>query len=177
MPTVTEVLAEIATIDKRLPKKIADVQPYVWRYEAMRDPFEKDGGSAKYLAEQRQSFEDLLERKIKLRREIARSNDATDLTVDGEVRIVADWLVWKREVYPQLREFLSRQVRDAQTARQQAQRSGGGVVMPGTNSKPDDVVINIDEQQAIKDLEALEEKYGKLDGLLSLKNATTEIDI
>jgi hypothetical protein len=166
--TITEALAEIATIDKRIAKKSQDMVPYVSRPDQMRDPLEKSGGSAKYIAEERQSFSDLLARKIELRRLIAEANAKSELTVGGVTRSVADWLVWKRECYDKEASLLRSLIQNAQGGRQQVRNTMGQTVEV-------DFIVNIDEKQAIEELDALEDTFGKLDGLLSLKNATTVI--
>jgi hypothetical protein len=177
MQTITEALAEIATIDKRIPKKAADLVPYVARPEQVKDPFEKSGGSAKYLREQRQSHADLLLRKINLRAAIARANAETMIAIGGQEMSVADWLVWKRECYGPENDLLKGLLAQAQYARNQAQQKGVMLVKVGDASSPDDIIVNLDEQALIADAEALQEKFGLLDGLLSLKNATVTIDV
>jgi hypothetical protein len=170
--TITEALAEIATIEKRLSKKAADMQPYVARVEMVRDPFERNGGSAKYIAEERQSFDDLQKRKVALRAAIARSNAETVLLDDT----VANWLVWKRECYQSTKSMLNGLLAQVRTARSEAQKRGASIVSAG-EGKPEDIVVNVDEQKLIAEIEALDELYGRLDGLLSLKNATTFIEV
>lgn len=175
--TITESLAEIATIDKRLPKKAADMVEYVARFEMLKDPLAKSGGSEKYLAEQLQSFDDLLQRKITLRAAIARANAETSITINGEEKTVADWLVWKRECYQHRLGMLRKLLAQAQSARQTATQKGVAIVKAGGEPGPEDVVVNIDEQGLLHDIDEMEEQYGRLDGLLSLKNATTIIEV
>lgn len=176
MMTITEALAEIATIDKRLPKKLADMVPYVARPDQVRDPFERSGGSEKYLREERQSYQDLLRRKIELRAAVAKANAQTTLDVDGTTMTVADWLVWKRECYQATRDLLEGLIDQARRARQLAQQHGGAVLTKNASGETGDVVVSVDERALVADLDALTEHFGKLDGLLSLLNATTYID-
>lgn len=175
--TVTEALAEIATIDKRLPKKAQEMLPYVARPEQVRDPFQKSGGSDKYIAEQRQSFRDLLLRKINLRRAVAAANAETQITVGHNTMSVADWLVWKRECYTSQMSMLRGLLQQVQAARQQAQQHGVALLKVGDQGKPNDIIVCVDEKVLIEEIEELEETYGTLDGLLSLKNATTLIEV
>ena len=48
--TITEALAEIKTVEKRIQKKREAILPFVFRQEMLRDPHEKDGGSAVVVA-------------------------------------------------------------------------------------------------------------------------------
>ena len=175
--TITEALAELATLDKRLPKKAADMLPYVARLEQIKDPFVKTGGSEKYLAEQRQSFSDLQVRKIMLRSAIAKANAETVIEVAGRSMSVADWLVWKRECYAPYVSMLKGLLGQAQGARAEAQKRGVALVTTNTASTPEDIVVNVDEQGLVNEIDGMEEVYGRLDGLLSLKNATTMIEV
>jgi hypothetical protein len=176
MLTITEALAEIATIDKRLPKKATEMTNYVARQDLARDPMEKSGGSAKFIREERQSHADLLARKIALRRAIAKANAETLVSVDGKERSVADWLVWKRECHAAEVQVLRNLLNGAQTARAHAQKNGVALVSV-SEGRPEDIIVNVDEQGLVSELDALEEMAGKLDGLLSLKNAVTTLDI
>jgi hypothetical protein len=175
MQTITEALAEIATIDKRLPKKASDLIPYVARVEQVKDPMEKSGGSAKYLREQRQSFSDLLARKVALRAAIAKSNAETEITIAGKSMSVADWLVWKRECHVSLQNMRRGLLSQAQGARAAAQKQGVMLVKVG-EGQPDDIVVNLDEGELLQEIDEAEEQFGLLDGLLSLKNATTFVE-
>jgi len=175
--TITEALAELATIDKRLDKKARDISPYVARLDLVRDPLERNGGSAKYITEERQSFGDLLKRKIALRAAIAKSNAETALPTLDEKMSVADWLVWKRECYSHQKTMLNSLLSQARNARSEAQKQGVNIVSASEQGRPNDIVVNVDEQRIIEELEELEELYGRLDGLLSLKNATTTIEV
>jgi hypothetical protein len=175
--TITEALAEIAIIDKRLEKKRQDVLPYVARLDMVRDPFEREGGSAEFIAQQRQSFTDLLQRKIRLRAAIAKANAETFLP-GLEGMSVADWLVWKREGYEVQHAMLSGLLAKVRSARMEAQRQGTSLLAgPVESARPNDIIVNINERELVEELEALEEMHGKLDGLLSLKNATTVITV
>lgn len=173
--TITEALAELATIDKRLPKKAAQMFQYVARPEQLKDPLVKTGGSEKFIDEERQSYGDLLIRKINLRAAIARANAETMLNIDGREMSVADWLVWKRECYEPQYTLLNGLLQQVHSARSQARQ----VSQQNTQNRnePIELIISLDEQALIGELDALTDTYGRLDGLLSLKNATTTIEV
>jgi hypothetical protein len=175
--TITEALAEIATIDKRVTKKVDDIVPYVVRSNAVRDPFLQDGGSDDYIARQRQSIDDLLERKIALREAIAKVNAETVLDIGGTSRTMADWLVWRRDVYNVEKSMLSSIMRRVQQARELARKEGVGISTQTSEKFSNDLVVCVDEQGVIERLDKLEEMYGRLDGALSLRNATSTVEV
>jgi hypothetical protein len=190
--TITEALAEIKTIAKRIATKREFVAGYLLRHEEIRDPLEKDGGSTEQLRRERQAIADLEERVIAIRAAIANSNANTKITVGGITRSVTEWLAWRKEIAPGAGTFLAQlrnridQVRQAQ-ARGQVPRTVGPELAAlsvratarsgNEREKPPEIIINIDEKALSTESEKHEEILGQLDGQLSLKNATTEIRI
>jgi hypothetical protein len=180
--TITEALAEIKTIGKRIEKKREFVQGYLYRQEGLKDPLEKDGGSIETIRRERQAINDLALRIIKLRRGIQHANDTTEVTVGTNVMSIADWLTWRRDVMPSEVHFLTALRARLGTMRDQAKRAGANVLAGAsaivqTDVKATDVIVNIDEGELAKDIEEMEEITGTLDGQLSLKNATILIEI
>lgn len=173
--TITEALAELRTIDRRIQKKREFVTTYLLRQEMFKDPLEKDGGSVSAIRRELQSIHDLEERKILIRRAIQHANESTTVTVGKQTRSIADWLVWKRDVAPSLQTFLTQVRGKIEQARQEAARKGAGLSTSAESAKPNDVIVNVNEQELARDIEALEETLGALDGQLSLKNATVLI--
>lgn len=175
--TITEALAEIKTINKRLAKKRQFVQEHLFRQERFKDPLVNDGGSKQAIDRERQAIGDLEERVVHLRRAIQDVNEQTSLSVNGTTRNIADWLVWRREVAPQQSQFLDTLNNQILAARREAQQKGVAVVSGEVKASSDsDLVINIDLTALSQDREGLEEVLGTLDGQLSLKNATTFVD-
>lgn len=179
--TITEALAEIKTIGKRVAKKREGLQPFLWRQEQLKDPLESDGGSVEFISRELQAIDDLEARIITLRAAIAKANAETILTVDGSTRTIADWLTWRREVAPGRQQFISTLRNQIASARQQAQQKGLGVVsatatVVNADVKPSDLLINISEGQLAMEADHLQEVLGILDGQLSLKNATTTVN-
>jgi hypothetical protein len=175
--TITEALAELKTIDKRIEKKREFVLSYLLRQEMFKDPLEKDGGSAAAIRRELQSIHDLEERKIAIRRAINAANEAASITTGGQTRTIADWLVWRREVAPKLSQFLASLRSRIEQARQEAARKGASLTTSAETARPNDVVVNINEQELARQIETLEEALGHLDGQLSLKNATLMIEV
>ena len=179
MTTITEALAEIKTLNKRWEKKAESVLAYLWRPENLKDPLEKQGGSHAHVRDERQAMADLQARIVQLRRAIAAVNATTKLTINGQTYSIEEWLIWKREVAPHYADFLKK-IRAALTqAHNEAnrQRVFAGRMEREAQEKPTDVVVNINEQDFAKQVEGLEDTLGQLDGQLSLKNATININV
>lgn len=181
--TITESLAEIKTLGKRIAKKMEGLSPYLARVEQMKDPLEGDGGSVEFIRRERQSIKDMQARIIRLRAAIAYANATTDLTVHEETRNIADWLTWRREVAPNEQTLLSQLRNNINALRTQAQQKGVGFVNAAvtnvqvTDAKPNDILVNISEVELAAELDHIQEVLGVLDGQLSLKNATTLVTI
>lgn len=175
--TITEALAEIKTIGKRIDKKREFVMGFLYRQEGLKDPLEKEGGSIETIRRENQAITDLENRIVILRRGIARANEATEVTINGKTNSIADWLTWRRDVAPGIQQFQGMVRGRLNQMREAAKRSGSAVIQQNVTSdaKPTDFVVNIDEAGLAKDIEGMEETLGTLDGQLSLKNATVMI--
>lgn len=174
--TITEALAELPTIAKRIKKKQDFVLGYLYRQGAVRDPHEKDGGSPALIAQELQAISDLSERVVAIRRAIAKANAETTITIGSTTKSIADWLTWRREIAPQRQQFYNEIFSKLSMMRNQALQKGLAV-MEKDQGYSLDFVININEKGLGDESEAIIETLGVLDGQLSLKNATTLIDI
>jgi hypothetical protein len=65
--TITEALAEVPTISKRIAKKQQFVLDFLSRQNGVRDPHEKDGGSVTLIQQNLQGIADLESRLIAIR--------------------------------------------------------------------------------------------------------------
>lgn len=179
--TITEALADLHVITKRVEKKQAFVMSYLIRQEKLKDPLataQNPGGSVAAIQAETQAINDLLTRIIAIRRAITAANLNKMLTIGERTMSVFDWLVWRREVAPKEQEFLAQLHQKIDGTRLQVQRQGVKIV--GGNVEgvtPEDFRVSLDEQVLATRRESLEETLGKLDGLLSLVNATTLIDV
>lgn len=176
--TITEALAEIKTLGKRIEKKREFINQFLSRQDGVRDPLEKDGGSFKVIQAERQSIADLENRVIELRRGIQQANDTTRVAINGVTRTISEWLTWRRDVAPGQRAWFANVRGQINNVRENAKRQGVALVQANAttgDTKPTDLVVNIDELQLAAEAEALEDVFGQLDGQLSLKNATVTI--
>ena len=82
MITITEGLAELKTIVKRVEKKKEFILAHGCRMEIVKDPFAKEGSSAPAeIAKAMQSINDLCDRIVSIRDAIACANQETELTI------------------------------------------------------------------------------------------------
>mgnify|MGYP001607365444 CR=1 FL=1 len=176
--TITEGLAELKTIQKRIQKKVEYIGAYLMRHDAMRDPLERDGGSVEVIRRERQAMNDLEKRHVAIRLAIQQANHKTPVTVEGETKLLAEWLTWRKEVAPGQQGFLKSIRQTIDQTRQKALQKGAVVLQAGgTDARPQDVIVHVDEATIAKEIERLEMVLGGLDGQLSLKNATVLIVI
>lgn len=174
--TITEALAEIKTIQKRVEKKRQGMRAYLARQEGVKDPLAADGGSVAFIASERQAVADLNARIVRLRRGIAAANDATSVTINGVTRTVSEWLTWRRDVAPGEQGFLSMLRTELASIRTTAKRNSQNVVASESEAKQaTDIVVNVNESALATEIDALEDTLGQLDGQLSLKNATVMV--
>jgi hypothetical protein len=178
--TITEALAEIKTIGKRVETKRDFVRQHLTRHEAFRDPLEAEGGQPDAIKTARQSLGDLLERIVKLRVAISRANASETVTVEGVTKTVQEWLVWRREVAPQLADAFTKWMQKIQADRQQAVSRGMGVRESGASESKtavNDLLVNISEKDFADEIEKMQNILGVLDGQLQLFNATAKVEL
>lgn len=176
--TITEALAELKTIAKRIDKKREFVMTYIGRVAMNRDPLEKEGGAVQAVASERQAIKDLQERTVAIRRAISRANDSNKITVGSSSRSISDWLVWRREVAPLQKSLLESIRSGINNARNEAKKRDSRIVQSEsevTDSK--DIIIHLSESELAREIEDIETVLGTLDGQLSLKNATVTIQV
>lgn len=177
--TITEALAEIKTIGKRIETKQSQLESYIVRDSRMRDPMEQGGGSTAFILRERQAINDLQKRIVELRTKIQQSNMVTRLALNGQDMTVYEWLIWRREVAPTASNQLSRIWQTLQNARRGAQQRGVNVIAAAaavqSGNDVSEIIVNVNEQEIAKERENVEAVLGELDGRLSLINATTTI--
>lgn len=181
MLTITEALAEIKTITKRLEKKKVAVSMFLVRDSRLKDSLEAEGGSVEYVKRERQAIADLEKRIISIRTAIQKSNLETTTTVGDTAMTVAEWLTFRREVSAGRKQFLVDLAGIVRNVRDKIQREGIKSASPSTTgetvNRPVEVIVNLDEKMLLEEQESLEKTLGDLDGRLSLLNATTVIAV
>lgn len=181
--TITEALAEIKTIGKRLDKKRQAVLSNIGRDSRLKDQLE--GGALEFVKRERQGIEDLEKRIVSIRTAIQKSNLVTTATVGDNTMTVQEWLNFRREVAAQRQMFLSSINTAVKNVRDKVQRDGGKVLgaavataVASTGERaPIEIILHVDERALLEEQEGLEKTLGDLDGKLSLLNATTIVDL
>jgi hypothetical protein len=175
--TITEGLSEINLIKKKVQDKHIKILGMLFQVSHLPDPFAQDGGSSKVIASEIQSVNDLYRKLAAIRAAISTANLTNVITIMDLTLSIHDWLIWKREISKSSIEFIERLCRDVKNHLDAAARS------PQVYKDQDQVVqivkttINVDYPWCLKNLEQSKDILGKLDGQLSLKNATILIEV
>lgn len=170
--TITEALAELKTIDKRVDVKVAAIVTHSTRPSGLIDPYEKEGGSQAFVASTLQAYHDLLRNRERIRSAIMESNLKAQLTIEGETRSVFGWLVWRKEIAPKEKQLITQVLQKVLLDRSKA--------ATWTKDQKDvqlNLAVNVPESDLQKRAEQIEKVLGDLDGKLSLFNATTTVEI
>ena len=175
--TITEALAELKTIAKRIASKRAAVTQYLFRDAVLRDPHEANGGSKAFVAAERQALRDLRQRYANIRIAINRVNMETAVELLGTTRTIAEWIVWKREIHTMHAEELNAIANSIKTVRTKAASLGKQISSDKDSTGPQDVIVNLVEAAVLKEAEELAATLSTLDGKLSLVNATVRITV
>lgn len=172
--TITEGLAEIKTIQKRIEKQRQFVLEHLFIAGVMRDPLETEGGTRQAVEQARQSIGDLETRIIDIRYAIAKTNLTTVVTAGGLTKSIAAWLTWRRELSEGAGKFL-KVMNDAilKVRKEASQKNLSFTDVETTDAKT--ITVFVKELALAKEIETHEIILGELDGQLSLKNATTPL--
>lgn len=173
--TITEALSEIKLTQAKIGKKREFVLEYLTRPSSRVDPLSESGGTTQMIGQQLQSIKDLQERVIGLRNAINEANNDNAITLNSVKRTIADWLVWKRDVWPGEAHFWAQVGKDISNARYAMDYDSSHRKTGTTN--PDDLIVHIDEAEMMKIVEQLQDTENRLDGLLSLKNAQIMLEV
>lgn len=175
--TITQAMAEIKTLGKRIAKKREFIAGNILRPEVVKDPLHSQGGSSEVIRRELQAISDMQQEIVSIRAAIQRANRDTVVTLADKSMSIADWLTWRKEVLPLEKNFLEQVSRGISTQRQNMLRDGKGgrVVSDGETAKLTDVVVNLDETRLARDIENIEAVESQLDGILSHRNATVTV--
>lgn len=168
--TITEALAELRTIAKRIAAKEEFIGGNIGRHSMAVDPHEGDGGSPKLVAEAMQARRDLCDRVVAIRTAIQKKNLSVVLSVAGQEQTVAEWLAWRRDVDSMDRNFLTKTARTISQTRQRIRNE----IPEGMEA---DLLPHLNEKELAEAIEHHETVVGELDGQLTLSNSTNTISI
>lgn len=176
--TITEALAEIKLIVKKVEKKRAQMMPSLATYDHVPDPYQSAGGYKKVIDSELQSINDLSERLVRRRARIAETNATTDLTIEGRTRKISEWLAYKRECQNKFIDHNQAMMNSANhSLKQFEQKPQLFKQNEGAEYQLAKLSLNVDLSALAKNQEYLITIKEKLDGALSLKNATILISI
>lgn len=176
--TITEALSEVNLIKKKIKAAHEKVSGMLFRLEHQADPFASEGGSAEVVKRELQSIGDLNGRLVGIRAAISRANLDNIIMINGFSQSIHNWLIWKREIAEIHSKFVANVInivggqQASNSARPQVykdERSGEVMIVKQ--------VINIEYPKWLEMQARQTETFEKLDGQLSLKNATILISI
>lgn len=175
--TITEALAEVKLIDKKVAKKKEIVLSNVVRARHAKDPFERDGGSEQYLTREIQAITDLERRKVKLREAISTANLNNSLTIGERTDTIHNWIVWKREIAKSSGEF-AKQIHVGIKSHMTSSSSKPQVYQDDEGKqKIVEWVYGLDYPIYIAKDQQHQSYLDELDGKLSLLNARIEVEV
>jgi len=169
--TITEGLARIKTLTKRIEKKQEFVLRHIGRASTLTDPLAEEGGSLSCVSKEMQAIHDLSGQIVAIRKCINDANRETPVSVNGAERTVEGWLVWKREVAPRYESFLARMLAQIESAK------GGLERHNRMKEEQVDFIVHYSERDLADLVEKHQTVMAELDGQLSLVNATVQIAI
>lgn len=174
--TITESLSEIKLITKKLERKRQYVLGNLIRVGHVPDPLTSTGGSEETLRREIQGCIDLEMRLIEIRQAIAKANTEHKIKIENTDMTIQAWLTWKREIAQVSASFY--QAIHANIKREMDQNGRQPKVYQDAEQKTHLVnfIPNYDLTKAVAGENAIREALEKLDGLLSLKNATIVIE-
>lgn len=176
MLTITEALAEVNLLKKKIADSEMSVRSMLLRAEHVPDVFQEHGGSKEMVAKTQQSVSDMRRRLVEIRHKISKANIENEISINGRTMSIFDWLTWKREVYPSLESSLKTQLSDLQVA---AKRETDSPQSWKDSEGKIHLVVwlrNVDQKTLQDEYNSLVDTFGRLDGQLSLKNATINLN-
>ena len=175
--TITEALAEIKTVGKRIAAKHAFVVQHLLRQAIVKDSLEREGGSPELVGRELQGVKDLFERVVMLRIGIQDANRKTKVTVGKETRTIAEWLAWRKDVSKVEGDFYDDLQQRIVNARNNIAKQADRMTDVDRAAGGADIVVHLSETELAKRRESIQQVLGELDGQLSLKNATTFVEV
>jgi hypothetical protein len=177
--TITEALAEIKLINSKLEKKRTRVLSHLVRRTDQDDPLKAEGGSVNFIASEIQAIVALESNIIAIRAAIMSANLHHSAEVMGKTKTLFEWLVWKREVVENIKKFYDSIYKNAKFEVEKSRANPSVKMKPDQNTIPELVLVepNLNYMEFSKKHEEVCDMLAKLDGILSLKNATIVVEI
>lgn len=173
--TITEALSETKLIKKKIGSKKEFIRANFARQGNVLDPFETDGGSRKKISSELQAITDLEKDLVDVRNAINEANKTIKVTLGGREMAISEWLVYKRDILPERKNFYSGLQSMYASVLKQGREKDFEVKDDARTEKQ--VTININQKDLQEELESLIEIEENLDANLSLINATNFVEI
>lgn len=174
--SITEALAEIKLIQNKLQKKQQWVLQNLTKARHTTDPFASTGGIQKAAQAELQAIADLEKRMLIIRKAIMQSNVLTEATVLDKTQTIYEWLVWKKEIAKQSALFSQTIYTHTKSALDKIAHTPQAAKVEDNKTILVELDANTDYMKASVDAAYIQEILDKLDGVLSFKNATTQVE-
>lgn len=175
--TITEALSEINLIAKKVEKKKEMVLQNVVKPKHVKDKIETEGGSRAFVISEVQSINDLIKRHVSIRGAVAKANIENSITISGKTDTIHNWLTYRRD-------FAQKQIDFKTNIHRTVKNEVDKIVKQPQVYKDDagmthllEIESNVDFAAFMKSAEEEQEVFDRLDGQLSLKNATIIVTI
>lgn len=175
--TITEALSEINLIKKKIQAKQTKIQGMLTQVEHLPDPWAQLGGASAVIKAEYQAIMDLQERLKSIRAGISQANLENTIHLGVRSLSIHDWLIWKREIYKPHEQFIKSVNSAVKSYIDQASKSPQVYKDDAGNVQLVKTKVNIEYPDWQRYEQELMEINEKLDGQLSLKNATIFIEI
>lgn len=172
--TITEALAEIKLIGKKLDSKGDTILKNLTRFEHMPDVL---GDSKSVLAQEMQSMSDLWARHIKIRSAISKANLTETIKINDDEMTISEWITWKREISAKELNMCTNIRNKLKMETDRAASNPQAYKDADQNNQFFKLICNLSYHQYVERSQYIQERLDKLDGLLSLKNATTIVEV
>lgn len=168
---LTEALAKLKLTGNKMDDTVREMSHYTVRPEQIVDPLAKNGKTShQFVLECIQSVRDQAEYLVKLHSAVARTNRTTKVTFADMTMTIEDALTWRREVAPKLVNMYNGMLTQARNTRNAKPQYNAGAQMQEVK-----FVVEFNEEDAMLNLKAINERLGALDMALSIVNATTTV--
>ena len=173
---ITEAMSEIKLFANKIESQSDFIYRNLKRPENIKDPFDKDGSTQQAQVNAAiQSINDLESNIVHYRSAITKANMEQIVELEGIKMSVAEWLIWRREVYPIRKHMLTTLAHGLASRNEEGRRGdfGRGEV----NMQPVDYIVNVSDKWLLAEIQKLETIEQRLDGQLSMLNATVDVTV
>jgi hypothetical protein len=174
--TITEALSELNLIKKKVDNKRKVVAGSLLKAKHEKDAYESVGGIKQFITNELQSIDDLDSRYLKIKGSIAKANIDNSITVNGFTKTIHDWLNWKRDLSDIQKKFVFNLYSFPKGELERLSKQPQVYKDEKQEARLVEFESNIDYPSFLKKSEELNDTFDRLDGQLSLKNATIVID-